>query len=171
MGLARVTRIHHFDGVLGHLRKKYPVRMLSGVRRTLEWVSRSRRVQLEDWTYAGGSQWISMPREAAVDFLRWFDEGLFEHLRRAKIPDEIVFHTFAFNTHWRSRTTHGCLEPATGDTMEAYANFHYLRPSMTGTVNNADIDAAVANGDFFIRKVGQEQRDYIQSLRGAEPFE
>ncbi|MFC4553891.1 beta-1,6-N-acetylglucosaminyltransferase [Georgenia faecalis] len=157
MAMERVTRSHWLDGTLGHLRKKGFRHMAALTRHALKAARVCEPALPGNLQHAAGSQWTAIPRKLAVELVAAYRDGKFRYLKNSYAPDEVVIPTYVYNTSWARHTLFGELEPATSPTMAGYSNFHWLRPSMSGTVDSHDVDLALASKAYFIRKISLEQ--------------
>ncbi|TFY96886.1 hypothetical protein [Ramlibacter rhizophilus] len=155
MGSDRVRHRYWFDGAVGHFSKVAPHAVGAAVRRALTGVT---------WPFTSisplpmdvaGSQWTALPRALAVELVAHYGSGGFDYLRHALAPDEIAVPSYVYNSRWAAATPSGGLEPSQGATMAAYANFHWLKGGLRGTVSREDVDMALRSEKFFVRKVSE----------------
>ena len=153
MGLGRVTRRHWLDGPVGHLRSVAPRPVGGSLRRALMTLTRRPEVELPALLHACGSQWTAFPIELALELVAHYRSGGFDYLKNSFVPDEVAVPSYVYNTRWEGRTRFGGVEPPVGRTVAAFANFHWLRDSLQGTVTLDDLDDARTSGAYFVRKV------------------
>lgn len=168
MGLDRVQRRHHLDGVVGHARKKH--RALGGAFRKVLLRLPMPGLNAGRTDVHCGSQWISMPRALGEELVRHHRSGGFDFLRDSFAPDEMAFQTYVHTSEWARRTPAGGAEQLDGRPMSAFANFHWLRADLQGDVSQGDLEAALRGEGvaFFIRKMpagvdGARLRDMVKA--------
>lgn len=152
MSKRRITQMHWLDGVPGHLKKVLPLQLGTYLRKALYYSTLARKKQIPERLHACGSQWVSVPRELAVEIVAAYYNGDFEYLRHAFAPDEVAIPSYVYNTQWQHLTPVGELESSQGNNVSAFPNYHWLLPSMSGLVRLEDLDIAVNSKSFFARK-------------------
>jgi hypothetical protein len=120
----------------------------------------------EGLTVAAGSQWTAFTADCLEAMLQ---EGelvnrLKRLLRYSLAPDEIFFHTLLQTTGWsRQSATPDPLVKGTKPTA-AFANLHYIDPSLTRYLTPDDLAFAASAGALFARKVELRDRPDLANL-------
>lgn len=168
MGIERVSKRHHLDGFVGHVRKMN--RWAGGAARKvlLQFPQRIRDGSLANAPHFAGSQWTAFPREMAQELVSHHEQGGFLYLKNSFASDEMAIPTFVHRSRWGRLTQRG-VDAATPQSMAGTANFHWLRSDLQGTITWDDLSIALDSDKFFVRKLptGPDGSEIRQAIQGS----
>lgn len=164
MGRRRIDQLHWLDGRIGHFKKTKSKILGSLVRRCMFMATFLYARSVPDIQHACGSQWASVPRSLALELVAFYRKGGFEYLRQSFAPDEIAIPTYVYNSNWRHQTTVAALESASGHKVSSFSNYHWLKSSMGGYVDENDLPLALKSNQFFLRKVPPNSESNMRNI-------
>jgi hypothetical protein len=150
----RLRRKWYFDAI--PLRKASKLRKLnSAVRLALTCASRKKNASdFGRYQPVAGSQWIALTRECLEDLLPIAESTDYRAMfRHALAPDEMYFHTLVYNSEWRRETSSPMFEPRAMRVTSAFANFHFIDPTLTRQPDLSDLQQICLSGAYFTRKL------------------